>query len=293
MNDTDPSRVSGAYGWMDGHLLPVGEMSVPVVDRTLIYGLGAFETVRLFGGRAYLLERHLDRLHRSLEALDLPVPAAVACIADGLGALSEADGAPDALARVTVTAGSASGGGADMRVFIALRDVPARTQGPVIVGVADFAHDTRSPLVGVKSTSYLVHYLLRERAEAGGRTDDLMVDGQGRVTEATVANAFVVAGGRLITPPLSEGILAGVTRARVLELAHELGQEVAEETLGRAALGAVDEVFLTGAGKCLLSVDVIDGRTLPVERPFSDALRLALRKDIAATCGVELDRVRF
>ena len=84
----------------------MGEMSVSAFDRTLLYGLGAFETVRLFGGAPYLLERHLQRLHRSLAAIGLPVPDHVAAVERGLAELAAANAAPDALARVTVTAGS-------------------------------------------------------------------------------------------------------------------------------------------------------------------------------------------
>ncbi len=289
----DPSRVSGACGWMDGEILPVDEVRLSAFDRTLLYGLGAFETVRLFGGTAYLLDRHMTRLVQSLQAVGLNVPESVGQIAEGLKQLAGANESPDCIARITVTAGtSADAGSADRHVIMALRPV-ASTQGRVVVGVAEFAHDIRSPLVGVKSTSYLVHYLLRERAEAAGRTDDLMVDTVGHISEATVANVFCVREGRLVTPPLSEGILAGVTRARVLELARELGLEVSEEALHRDDLRIVDECFLTGSGKCLLPVDVLEERALPTARPVADALRDALRKDIAERCDVSEASILF
>lgn len=294
----DPSRVAGACGWIDGAVLPVDQIRLSAFDRTLLYGLGAFETVRLFGGRAYLLDRHMARLERSLASVGLPVPAAVQGVAAGLEALAERNASPDTMARITVTAGTSASGAAGtdtetgMHVIMALREVPA-VPTRVVVGVTEFAHDTRSPLVGVKSTSYLVHYLLRERAEAEGRTDDLMVDAEGHITEATVANVFCVTGGRLITPPVSEGILPGVTRARVLELAAEAGLTLAEEPIHRASLGDATECFLTGAGKCLLPVDELDGRALPGERPVSDGLRAALTRDIAARCDVPPERVVF
>ncbi len=287
----DPASVSGAFGWMDGEVLPVDALRVSAFDRTLLYGLGAFETVRLFGGRAYLLDRHLDRLARSLDAVGLAVPPAVDALEAGLDALVARNGTPDCLARITVTAGSASRAD-DRHVLIALRDLPTRP-ARVEIGVAEFAHDTRSPLVGVKSTSYLVHYLLRERAEAEGRTDDLMVDPAGHITEATVANVFAVRDGRLVTPPLSEGILAGVTRGRVLELAAGAGLPIAEEALPRDALVTVDELFLTGAGKCVLPVDVVDGRTLPSERPVTGALLDAMAADVARACGLPREDVVF
>jgi branched-subunit amino acid aminotransferase/4-amino-4-deoxychorismate lyase len=291
----DPSRVAGVAGWIDGAVLPVNQIRLSAFDRTLLYGLGAFEAVRLFDGTAYLLDRHLARLERSLRSVSLPVPDAVGGVEAGLSELARRNASPDTMARITVTAGTSadSGGGADgMHVIMALREVPGRPER-VVLGVTEFAHDTRSPLVGVKSTNYLVHYLLRERAEAAGRTDDLMVDPEGHITEATVANVFCVVGGRLVTPPVSEGILPGVTRARVLELAAESGLDIAEQPLHRSSLETVDECFLTGAGKCLLAVDEVDGRVLPAARPIADRLHQALVRDIAARCGVAEERVVF
>jgi branched-chain amino acid aminotransferase len=286
---SDPGPLDG-WGWMDGDLRLAREIVVSAFDRTLLYGLGAFETVRLWNGVAYLLDRHLERLHRSLAAVGLPQPAALAAVAEGIHALASRMESPSVLARITVTAGSstadAQAGG--MRVIIGLREVPDVTAGGLVeVGIADFAHDTRSPLTGVKSTSYLVHYLLRERAERAGRVDDLMVDIHGRVTEATVSNVFGVRAGLLVTPPLSEGILEGVTRGRVLELAAGIGIQARQEPLLREALTALDECFLTGAGKCVLPIDVLDGRRLSGARPVSDQLAVAMARDVAERCGVD------
>ncbi|MDG2149721.1 MAG: aminotransferase class IV [Planctomycetota bacterium] len=296
----DPSRVAGACGWIDGVVLPVHEIRLSAFDRTLLYGLGAFETVRLFGGKAYLLDRHLARLKRSLGSMQLPIPKAAHEISAGLSILAERNASPEAMARITVTAGTSSeneGTGAaegdeGMHVIIGLREV-APVPPHVVVGVTSFAPSSHSPLAGVKSTNYLVHYMLRERAEAEGRTDDLMVDANGHITEATVANVFCVAGGRLLTPPVSHGILPGVTRARVLELAADEGLGPVEEPLHRSDLKHVDECFLTGAGKCLLQVDTVDGRALPKPRPYSARLRTALARDIAMNCAVPQDQLDF
>ncbi|HTE05201.1 MAG TPA: aminotransferase class IV [Planctomycetota bacterium] len=277
-------------GWIDGDIRPVAALTVSALDRTLLYGLGAFETVRLHGGRPFLFDRHLARLRRSLASVGLAAPDALARLPAGVPALAAAAEAPSALCRVTVTAGAAAADGAvpgtGMRVIVQLRSVPAPSRGPVAVGVAPFAHDSRSPLAGVKSTSYLSHYLQRDEAESAGRLDDLMVDTDGNVTEGTVSNAFAVRGGELLTPPVSAGILPGVTRGVVLELAAELGIPVRETPLPVEALARVEEFFLTGAGKCLVGVDEVAGHRLPVERPVTRRLRAALIARIAATCGV-------
>jgi len=276
----------GRLAWCDGAVLPADEVLVSAFDRTLVYGLGAFETFRLEQGRPVRPERHLARLERSLASVALPVPPAVAQIPDGVRALARAAGAEGALCRVTVTAGPlpADGLAAGPRVVARLRPLPPEPARPVVVGVADFAHDPRSPLAGVKSTNYLVHYLLHERARAAGRLDDLMVDAEGHVREGTVSSLFVVREGTLLTPPVSEGILEGVTRATVLELARGL-VPWAERPLRLDDLGACDELFLTGSGKGLVSVDEVDGRRLPAAHPVADALGAALRACIERECG--------
>jgi branched-chain amino acid aminotransferase len=281
----------------DGRVGPAAEAVVSVMDRTLLYGLGAFETVRLHGGRPFLLERHVDRMRRSLAAIHLPAPPLLERLRDGVPELAARLDASSALCRITVTAGPDPGPDGDptpgMRVIALLRPAPAVERRPVTVDLAPFVHDPSSPIAGVKTTSYLTHYLQRDIAERAGRLDDLMADGEGNVTEGTVSSVFGVRDGRLITPPLSSGILAGVTRGVVLELAAEAGLPLVERALPVAELPALDECFLTGAGKCLVDVDVLLGHTLPRERPVAKALKAALKARIAAACGVDITAVRF
>jgi branched-subunit amino acid aminotransferase/4-amino-4-deoxychorismate lyase len=282
-------------GWIDGDIRPVEALTVSALDRTVLYGLGAFETLRLHGGKPFLIERHVARLHRSLAAVRLPAPPALELLPRGVVELAARADAPSALCRITVTAGAAPPEahvpGAGMRVIAQLRGVPAQPSRPVRVGVAPFPHDARSPLSGVKSTSYLSHYLQRDEAEQAGRLDDLMVDTDGCITEGTVSNAFAVRGGVLLTPPVSAGILPGVTRGVVLELAAGLGLEAREQPLRLSELAGLDEFFLTGAGKCLVGVNEVADVRLPAAAPVTAALRTALIRRIAATCGVSEESV--
>jgi len=286
-----------AWAWCDGSVRPLGEVAVSCADRTVLYGLGAFETVRLHGGRPFLFDRHLQRLRRSLAAIGLPAPAALDALAAGVVELAARADAPSAVCRVTVTGGTAPEASpacrSDSRTIALLRPAPAPERRPVQVGIAPFAHDPRSPLAGVKTTSYLEHYLQREAAEAAGRLDDLLLDLDGQVAEGTVSSVFGVRGGRIVTPPLSAGILAGVTRGVVFELARQLSIPIDERPLPAAELAALDECFLTGAGKLLVDVDILDGRPLPAARPVSTALKAALVRRIAETCGVAEASVRL
>jgi branched-chain amino acid aminotransferase len=286
-----------ALGWCDGQVRPVGEVTVSAFDRTLLYGLGAFETVRLHGGRPFLFDRHLQRLRRSLASIGLPAPPALEALPAGVVELAVRADAPSSVCRVTVTGGSApevSGAArSPQRVIALLRPAPAPERRPVSVGLAPYVHDARSPLAGVKTTSYLEHYLQRETAEREGRLDDVLLDRDGLVAEGTVSTLFGVRGGRVVTPPLSAGILAGVTRGVLLELARALSIPVDERALPVAELRALDECFLTGAGKCLVDIDVLDGRALPPSRPVASALKAALIARIAEACGVEPASVRL
>lgn len=283
--------------WCDGSVRPVSEVSVPALDRTVLYGLGAFETVRLHGGRPFLFDRHVQRLRRSLAAIGLPAPPALDVLPAGVVELAARADAPSCVCRVTVTAGSApevSGAArSSQRTIALLRSAPAPERRPVRIGLAPYAHDPRSPLAGVKTTSYLEHYLQREAAERAGRLDDVLLDLDGQVAEGTVSSLFGVRGGQIVTPPLSAGILAGVTRGVMLELARQLSIPVDERPLPAAELAQLDECFLTGAGKCLVDVDILDGRTLPAARPVAMALKAALVRRIAEACGVEPSSVHL
>jgi len=283
--------------WCDGDVRDAADACVSALDRTLLYGLGAFETFRLHGGRPFMLDRHLQRMCGTLASMRLDVPPLLASLPDGVVELAARLEKPSALCRVTVTAGAGPEAvgtkGAGQRVLAMLREPPAVADPPVRVDIAPFAADARSPLSGVKSTSYLAHYLQREEAERAGRVEDLMLDRDGCVTEGTVSNVFIVRAGELVTPPVRTGILPGVTRSIVIELAEAADIAVVERPLPLDELAQADELFLTGAGKCLVGVDELAGQTLPTDRPITSALHRALAKRIAESCGVSVETVRF
>jgi len=283
--------------WCDGEVRDAVDARVSALDRTLLYGLGAFETFRLHGGRPFMLDRHLKRMAGTLSAMRLEVPPLLTALPEGVIELAARLEQPSALCRVTVTAGAGPEvvgvEGTGQRVLAMLREPPAVSVAPVRVDIAPFAADARSPLSGVKSTSYLAHYLQREEAERAGRVEDLMLDHDGCITEGTVSNVFVVRAGKLVTPPVRTGILPGVTRSIVIELAAASGIAVVERPLPLDELAQADELFLTGAGKCLVGVDEVAGRALPADRPVTSALHRALAERIAEACGVSVETVLF
>lgn len=267
--------------WLDGEVVRAREAKVSALDRTLLLGVGLFETVRLHGGLAFAFERHLARLRASLSALGLPEPRRLDALQDVFTRLAVVNDVPHAIARVTCTAGDGRGRGSLLVHLRALPDVAS----PVRVGVAAFAHDDRSPLAGLKTTSYVEHDALRRRAREAGRHDDLCVDQAGLVREATAANLFIVRDGALITPP-PDGLLPGVTRSVVLELARDLGLDWRVRPVRRVELVDVDEAFLTNAATGPLAVDELDGHALGADRPIGRALATAYRVRVIRECGV-------
>ncbi|MHC4845616.1 MAG: aminotransferase class IV, partial [Planctomycetota bacterium] len=175
---TQPPKIQPMV-WCDGEVRAAADACVSALDRTLLYGLGAFETFRLHGGRPFMLDRHLARMRGTLESMRLDVPELLAALPDGVAELAARLRKPNALCRVTVTAGAGPEAvdveGSGQRVLAMLREPPPISEPPVRVDIAPFAADARSPLSGVKSTSYLAHYLQREEAERAGRVEDLML----------------------------------------------------------------------------------------------------------------------
>jgi branched-chain amino acid aminotransferase len=190
---------------LDGAIGPAGEARVPATDEGLLRGDGVFEVMRVYHGRPFALDEHLERLSSS--AANLRLPADVAAVRADAERLLAAAGEPDCALRVVLTRG---GRRLLLTEAIEPHDAPARLY-PV----------TYSPpriLDGVKSLSYAGNMLASRLAREAGYDEALLVTPHGRVLEAPTSSLFWASGGRLFTPPLSEHILASITRARVVEL---------------------------------------------------------------------------
>ena len=257
--------VAAAPVWVDGTLVAAEDAAVSVFDHGLTVGDGVFETLRIYRGRPFALRRHLDRLERSAAGLELPVPdrevleRAVAEVLRGAG-LGRA-GLGEARLRLTVTAGPAplgSGRGAGAATLIvavaALDPVPTTAE----VTVVPWPRNERSAVVGLKTTSYAENVVALAYARRAGASEAIFANTRGELCEGTGSNVVLGLAGRLVTPPLSSGCLAGVTRELVLERCH-----VAEVDLAMAALSQADEAFLTSSTREVQPISAVDGRRLP------------------------------
>lgn len=249
--------------WLDGGLVAPERAALPIDDPVVRHGDGLFETMRAVGGTVPWLERHLDRLEGSARALGIaPPPGRDEARAAVAAAVAEL-GAPSARVRLTVTARPT------LLVEAIAEDPP---DGDPRVARAISIRGAWCPGATVhehKTLSYAGHAWAQRRAAAAGAGHALLLDADGRLGEAAIANVLVAAGGEVVTAP-ARGLLAGVTRAFAVAL---LG--VREEALPEAAWRAADEIVATNAVSGAAAVVEVDGRPVGDGRPGPVARRLA------------------
>jgi 4-amino-4-deoxychorismate lyase len=262
---------------------------VPVIhadDLGLLRGLAAFESLRVYGGRAFAMAEHLERLGASASRLHLPMPPASALEALA-GEAIDAAGAPDCSLRLTVTGGR-EGGEAVAIVIVAPLPVDLehkRATGIEIISL-QLGTDPRSRkdapwlLDGVKSTSYAVNMAAHDEAERRGADDAVFVAADGSVLEGPTTNVWWRRGGTLFTPALDLGILAGVTRAYVLRLADDAGLRTRDGWFPLTDMTQADEAFTSSSIRELMPIVRVDGMAVGPGQPGQAArtLQATLRR---------------
>ncbi|SDR23823.1 aminotransferase class IV [Thermostaphylospora chromogena] len=247
--------------WVNGRLVDPEQASVSVYDHGLMVGDGVFETVKSVNGEPFALTRHLDRLRVSAQRMDLPEPD-VEAIADGVRAcLAAAPRWPLGRIRITYTSGpgplgSDRGGQGCTSIVIVGEQKPFPPTADVTV--VPWPRNERGVLSGVKSTSYGDNARALAYAKARGGGEAIFGNLAGNLCEGTGSNIFIVRDGRLVTPTLSSGCLAGVTRALVLEWFGGT-----EEDVPLSALYEAEEAFLTSTTRDVQPIRMVDDTTLP------------------------------
>jgi branched-chain amino acid aminotransferase len=287
---------------IDGELVPAAEARVSVFDRGFLYGDSVYEVVRTYGLAPFELGAHLRRLEASADRIALRIPWSWDRLDAELRRVIEASRGGDApepaaapwnrgerSVRVVVTRGSGEMGlDPALAVAPAVVVIAMPVSGPPMQayrsGVLAWPFGgpgapRRGGDPAAKTGEHLFHVLAVREARAHGAHEALLVDGAGCVTEGASSNVFAVHGGRLSTPPLAAGILAGVTRGVVLELAGELGIPVEERALPVPRLEEADEAFLTSTVREVLPVTRVGGRALGagVPGPLTERLHRAFR----------------
>jgi 4-amino-4-deoxychorismate lyase len=253
----------------------------PVVradDEALLRGRAAFETLRVYGGRPFRLEAHLDRLTASAASIGLP-PLERGSLEELVPLVLPAAGDDGAVLRLVWTGGSDAASPAGLALLSPVPDwiEDARARGARAVSLLGVRAAVPWLLPGVKSTSYAVNMAAEAEAKSRGADEAIFVDGDGVVLEGTVTNVWWRKGETLVTPALDLGILAGVTRAALLELAASCGYGVEEGVYRLGQLQGADEAFTSSSVREVMPLVEIDGR--PIGRgPAADVLQRALRE---------------
>ncbi|HSI94085.1 MAG TPA: aminotransferase class IV [Jiangellaceae bacterium] len=244
--------------WVNGTLLDAEQARVSAFDHGLTVGDGVFETVKVVDGVPFALRRHLDRLARSAAGLGLPAPDLTEVRAACLAVVAQAPVGLYRL-RITYTGGVAPLGsergdtGPTLVVAMAPTVPPSESTAAAVV---PWTRNERGALAGLKTTSYAENVVALARARRLGATEAVFADTQGRLSEGTGSNIFVVVDGRVLTPALSSGCLDGITRQLILEWTD--AEEVA---LPMSVLDSAAEVFLTSSIRDVQAVDAIVGDT--------------------------------
>jgi branched-chain amino acid aminotransferase/4-amino-4-deoxychorismate lyase len=255
-------------------------VSLPADDRGFTLGDGLFETVLARRGELVGLAAHLDRLAAGCAVLGLPPPDRAAAERLMRRALAAAGlEAARAAVRLTLSAGSGGRGldrPADLEPRLIASAAPApRPEAPARLVTATARRNDQSPASRLKTLSYLDNVLARAEARAAGADEALMLNTRGELACAAAANLFWIADGRLFTPALSCGVLAGTARAQVLARAAALGVPACETRAGPEAPAAAEAVFLTNALIGVRPVAEVDGRALAPHR-LTERLSAAL-----------------
>lgn len=258
--------------YLDGQWLDRSTATVSVFDHGLLYGDGVFEGIRVYRGRIFKLEEHIDRLYDSAKAIWLTIPMDKAEMIAVTEEAVRRSGLQEAYIRHVVTRGVGDLG-LDPRKCprpsviiivdtIALWPEERYEQGLVVVTAGTPIPQREALSPRVKSLNYLAHIMAKVEGIQAGADEVLMLDSTGHVAEGSGQNLFVVKRGIVRTPPASAGILRGVTRDVVIDLARAAGYDVREELINRYDVYTADEAFFTGTAAELISIRQVDGRVI-------------------------------
>ena len=278
--------------WINGKFYDKPDAKISVYDHGLLYGDGIFEGIRVYGGKVFRHAQHIERLYESAQAIALTIPLTPAEMTKAVEDTVAKNAKVDGYIRLIVTRGAGSLG-LDPRkcepvVIVIVDDISLYPKelyenGLEIITSSYTRPHSNALSPRVKSLNYLNNILAKIEAIRAGCLEAIMLNQAGEVAECTGDNIFVLKHGVLKTPPPEAGILQGITRDFVLELAAKIGIPAKECTLTRHDVYTADEVFLTGTAAEVIAVTKVDGRVIgegkqgPLTRKLRDAFTTAVR----------------
>jgi branched-chain amino acid aminotransferase len=280
--------------YINGQFVDKDKASVSVFDHGFLFGDGIFEGMRSYGGKVFRLDAHLQRLWDSAKSIWLEIPITRPAMAQAVNETLQRNGIQDGYVRLIVTRGQGTLGldahlCANPQVIIitdhiALYPAEYYDKGLEIVTASTLRNHPAALNPRIKSLNYLNNILAKIEGHQAGCVEALMLNHKGEVAECTGDNIFLVVRGQLLTPPTDAGILEGVTRGAVMELAAEAGIPVHQAALTRHDVYVADECFLTGSAAEVIPVVKVDNRAIgdgrpgPVTRDLAQRFHALIRK---------------
>jgi branched-chain amino acid aminotransferase len=263
--------------YINGKLFDKADAKVSVYDHGLLYGDGVFEGIRVYEGKVFRLREHIDRLYESGRHIKLEIPMSREQLADAVVSTVQANNKQNGYIRLVVTRGAGYLGldprkTSDPQIIIIVDDISLYPpelyeNGMDIATVATIRNHPNALNPRIKSLNYLNNILAKIEAIQAGCMEALMLNHKGEIAECTGDNIFLVKRGTLRTPSVEAGILEGVTRNAVIELAQQAAIPVQEMPLTRHDVYAADECFLTGTAAEVIPVVKCDGRPIGTGKP--------------------------
>lgn len=273
--------------YINGQIVPQENAKISVFDHGLLYGDGVFEGIRAYNGKVFMLDQHLDRLYDSATAISMKIPITKEEMSNAIKKTMAANNLMDSYIRLVVTRGVGKLGldpnkCATPQIIIITDTIELYSKvlyekGLDIVTVTTIRNHFSALDPKIKSLNYLNNILAKLESIQAGAGEALMLNKDGYVAECAGDNIFILKNNTLFTPPSSAGILIGITRNVVMELATKMGIQVKEELMTRYDLYIADECFLTGTAAEIIPVVKIDGRTVGTGGPGKTTLDLLKR----------------
>jgi len=270
--------------FLNGQFVPEEQAVVSVFDRSFLYGDGLFEAVLVRNGKPFRWWEHMERLRKGGDFLGIKIPFGCKRLEKFASELITQNKMPDALLRLTLSRGVGLRGyspkGADKPTLaMTLHPLPPVARGWRLV-TASRRLPAGEPLAQFKTANKLAQVLARAEADAAGADEALLLNTDGFVVEGASSNLFWIQGGVICTPPMNSGVLAGVTRAIVVELCGSLALPVQQTTVTPDDLRVTDGVFLTLSSLGVVGAVELDGRQI-AQSPFVEKLRCAYDELVA------------
>ena len=250
---------------------------ISILDHGFLFGDSIYEVICTYQGKPYFLDEHLKRLYASASGISLGIPYDQNWIKTQVQATLDFADNPESYIRIIVTRGV---GDLDIdpsscfkpNIIIFVKNIPHipddNYEKGISVALVSIKRNSRDALdPAVKTGNYLNNVLARLEAQKMGAIDAIMVNSLGQLTEGTTSNLFFVREGKLLTPKISCGILSGITREKIIQLAHANGIPLEEGAWPGEELLKAEEIFLSGTVKRVMPVSILDNRPVGIGKP--------------------------